>query len=451
MSSATPLHSSDPLKHLTRLVTDGTEDDLRDYVNNVHPAEMALLLESVLPEQRKIIWPLIAIANVGNILVDMHIEVAKGLIDLSSDDDLIRSVKELESDDLIDLLQLFPKALVAKILAAKPEEEKAHLQSTLSYDDHSAGGLMSLDVVTVRADVALDVVMRYLRNRGDIPSATDTLFVVDRENKFQGGLPIQSLLLHDPKTMVSELVEDTVHAFHSHTSAHEVALLFEHRNILSAAVIAENGRLLGRITIDDVIDVIREEADHSLMSMAGLDQEHDIFAPVMVSARYRTIWLGVNLFTALLASWVIGLYAATIEQIIALAVLMPIVASMGGIAGSQTLTLVIRGLALQQIGDSNAGKLLSKEISVGTVNGAIWAVVIGIITSIWFSSFGLGVLIAVAMMINLICAALSGAIIPLILHKLGIDPALAGGVLLTTVTDVVGFMAFLGLATLFLL
>ena len=444
-------HQTDQLKQLTKLFAGGSQNDLRDFVHSVYPAEMALLLESILPEQRKIIWPLIPAILMGDILIDMHIEVAKGLIDLTSEEDLFSAVSNLESDDLIDLLQVFPKHIVTKILASKTPEQKGHLESALSYDEDTAGGLMSLDVVTVRADVTLDVVMRYLRNLGTLPSATDTLFVVDRENKFQGGLPLQSLLINDPKTMVSNLIEDNVHAFKFHSSAHDVALSFEQRNFLSAAVVAENGRLLGRITIDDVVDVIRDEADHSLMSMAGLDLEHDIFAPVMVSARYRTIWLGVNLFTALLASWVIGLYSATIEQVIALAILMPIVASMGGIAGSQTLTLVIRGLALQQIGDSNAGKLIIKEISVGAVNGLIWAFVIALITGIWFSSAGLGALIGAAMIINLICAALAGATIPLLLNKVGIDPALAGGVLLTTVTDVVGFMAFLSLATAFLI
>jgi magnesium transporter len=451
MPAATKTPKSNPLKQLTRLLDKGSMEDLRDFVESVYPAEMALLLESIPPEQRKIIWPLVPTYLMGEILVDLHIEVTKGLIKLSSEADLLNAVGNLQSDDLVDLLQVFPGNLVAEILASKNSEEKSHLESALSYDEDTAGGLMSSDIVTVRADVTLEVVLRYLRNRGNIPAATDILFVVDREKKFQGGLPIQALLIHHPKTLVSELIEDNVYAFNYHSSAHDVALLFEQRDILSAAVTLENGRLLGRITIDDVIDVIRGEADHSLMSMAGLDEEHDMFAPVITSAKYRTVWLGVNLLTALFASWVIGLYSATIEQIVALAILMPIVASMGGVAGSQTLTLVIRGLALQQIGDSNAGKLLIKEISVGAVNGLIWAVVVAFIAGIWFSSAGLGLLIGSAMVINLICAALAGASIPLLLNKIGIDPALAGGVLLTTVTDVVGFMAFLGLATTFML
>jgi magnesium transporter len=275
--------------------------------------------------------------------------------------------------------------------------------------------------------------------------------VVDRHHVYQGVLSLSDLLTQDRHLLVAQVMDTQVATIPYQMPAAKVALFFEQRGLHSAPVINEDGVLLGKITLNELIPVIRAEAGHPFMSMAGLDEEHDIFAPVMTSARRRAVWLGINLFTAFLASWVIGWFEATLDQIVALAVLMPIVASMGGIAGSQTLTLVIRGLALKQVSGANASKLLFKELSVGAVNGVLWAVVVALIAGLWFESASIGILLGSAMVINLLCAALAGATIPLALNKIGIDPALAGGVLLTTVTDVVGFMAFLGLATVFLL
>jgi Mg/Co/Ni transporter MgtE (contains CBS domain) len=310
---------------------------------------------------------------------------------------------------------------------------------------------MSLDVLTIRADVTLDVVIRFLRKRMMMPSSTDSLIVVDRADRVQGVLPLSSLLIHNPATKVSTVMNAKVQGIPYQMSATDVAMMFEQRQMLSAPVVRENGRLMGRITIDDVVGIIREEADHTIMSMAGLDEEQDMFAPVLTSAKRRAVWLGVNLITAFLASWVIGLFEATLEEIVALAVLMPIVASMGGIAGSQTLTLVVRGLALRQVSTANASQLLIKEVSVGVVNGVTWATIVAIIASIVFQSTDLGILLGAALVINLVCASIAGASIPLMLDRLGIDPALAGGVLLTTVTDCIGFLSFLGLATIFLI
>ena len=293
--------------------------------------------------------------------------------------------------------------------------------------------------------------MRYLRLRGEIPELTDNLMVVDRFDHYQGLLSLATLLTSDPGASVAEVMDRAVVGILASTTDDAVARLFEDRDLISAPVVDEAGKLLGRITIDDVVDVIREEADHSLMSMAGLDEENDIFAPAMLSARRRAVWLGINLATAFLASWVIGLYEATLEKVVALAVLMPIVASMGGIAGSQTLTIMIRGLALGQVGPTNARTLMIKEILVSIMNSIIWSVVVAIVATAWFQNTDIGLIIAAALMINLVCAALAGFSIPLALKHLGIDPALAGGVLLTTVTDVVGFMAFLGLGTWYLL
>jgi len=293
--------------------------------------------------------------------------------------------------------------------------------------------------------------LRYLRLRGEIPELTDNLMVVDRFDHYQGLLSLATLLTSDPDASVAEVMDRAVDGILASTTDDAVARLFEDRDLISAPVVDEAGKLLGRITIDDVVDVIREEADHSLMSMAGLDEENDIFAPAMLSARRRAVWLGINLATAFLASWVIGLYEATLEKVVALAVLMPIVASMGGIAGSQTLTIMIRGLALGQVGPTNARTLMNKEILVSIMNSIIWSVVVAIVATAWFQNTDIGLIIAAALMINLVCAALAGFSIPLALKHLGIDPALAGGVLLTTVTDVVGFMAFLGLGTWYLL
>jgi magnesium transporter len=438
------------LKRMTELLGSGSENEVRQFIQELYPAEIALLIESLAPEDRKKIWKLIPLNTVGEILVDLHVEVANGLIEITDWQDLTTAVESLESDDLIDLLHTLPEPLLSKVTESIGIQERRRLESALSYDDSTAGGLMSLDVLTVRADVSLDVVLRYLRKRGSMPRATDNLVVVDRNDHFQGVLPLAVLLTKNPHAMVSEVMDFSMSGIPYQMPAGEVALLFEQRDMISAPVVAEDGKVLGRITVDDIVDVIREEADHSLMSMAGLDEELDIFSPVMTSAKRRAIWLGINLLTAFLASWVIGLFEATLDRIVALAVLMPIVASMGGVAGSQTLTLVIRGLALRQISSINAIRLFRKEIAVGVVNGALWAVIVACIAGIWFQSSSIGLLLGSAMLINLVCAALAGASIPLALQKIGVDPALAGGVLLTTVTDVIGFMAFLGLATLFL-
>jgi magnesium transporter len=310
---------------------------------------------------------------------------------------------------------------------------------------------MNTDVVTVRADVNLETVIRFLRRRGEIPEKTNRLMVVDRENKYLGVLRLAALLINEPETSVRTLMDAGFPAIPASATASDVAKLFEHRDLISAPVVDAAGRLLGRITVDDVVDVIRDEGEHSLMSMAGLHEGEDMFAPVMKTARGRSLWLGVNLGTALLASWVIGWFEATLQQVVALAILMPVVASMGGVAGSQALTVVIRGMALGQIGWSNARWLIYKELMVGILNSLVWAVVVGVVAFAWFRDPRLGVIVGVALVINLVVAALFGAGIPLLLRKLSIDPALAGGVLLTTVTDVVGFSAFLGLGALFLL
>jgi magnesium transporter len=299
--------------------------------------------------------------------------------------------------------------------------------------------------------VTLETVLRYLRMRGEIPEKTDALFVVNRHDRYLGVLHLSRLLTEDPERTVGEVMDTDVEGIAPGTPATEVASLFQDRDLVSAAVVADDGgQLLGRITVDDVVDVIRDEAEHSVMSMAGLDEDADMFAPVVPSARRRGVWLGINLVTAFLAAWVVGLFEATIQQIVALAVLMPIVASMGGVAATQTLTLIVRGLALGQIERANARWLLTKEIAVALLNGLAWATVVGFVAWLWFGQWRLAAVIFAAMVVNLVAAALAGVTVPLALKRFGVDPAVAGGVIVTTVTDVIGFASLLGLGTLML-
>ncbi|MCK9607374.1 MAG: magnesium transporter [Methylomonas sp.] len=451
MSSLPIENSKQLLNRVGKILEKGSQIEIRNLVHSLYPAETAHILEALEPEQRAKIWLVIPPSVMGEILVEVNVDVGSSLLKITDRKDLIAACENMGSDSMVDLLHVLPEPLLSQVIETIGAQNRSRFEKTLRYAEHTAGGLMSQDVLTVRSDVTLDVVARYLRKRGKIPTGTESLIVVDRTEQFQGILPLSQFLASDPHSKVADVMDSRGIAVIYSMPSRDVVRLFEQRNLLSMPVVADDGKVIGRITIDDIVDVIREEADHSLMGMAGLTEEHDMFSPVMTSAKRRAVWLGINLLTAFLAAWVIDLFEDTIQQIVALAVLMPIVASMGGIAGSQTLTLVIRGLALQQVSAGNTWSLLIKEVSVGLVNGLIWSVVVASIAGFWFHNMHLGLLLGSAMMINLVCAALSGVTIPVVLDRLGIDPALAGGVLLTTVTDVVGFMAFLGLATLFLL
>lgn len=439
------------LETISSSLRDDSHEQIVELLSEMHPAEIAHLLESLPVNQREKVWTSIPEDTGGEILLHLNDEARAGLISQMETDQLVAATETLDTDDLADILPEMPQDVVQEILLSLETQERDRLKSVLSYDEDSAGGLMDLDTIVIRSDITLEVVLRYLRGKGSLPKGTDNLFVVDRENHYIGLLPLSLILTRNPDLIVNELMITNVEGISATKHARDVANLFEHRDLITAAVVDDENHLLGRITIDDVVDVMRDEADHSLMSMAGLHEEEDMFAPVFTSTRRRSVWLGVNLLTAFLASWVIGLFGATIEKMVALAVLMPIVASMGGIAGSQTLTLVIRGMALGQVGKSNSRRLLLKEMWIGVWNGLIWAIVIAIVAGLWFQSSQLGFVIAAAIVINLIVAAVSGAGIPLILKRFGADPALAGTVVLTTVTDIVGFLSFLGLATLYLL
>lgn len=439
------------LEAISTSLRDEQPEKIVEILSEMHPAEIAHLLESLPGNQREKVWPYVPDDTDGEILLHLNDEARAALINKMETNELVAATETLDTDDLADILPEMPQDVVQEILLSLETQERDRLKSVLSYDEDSAGGLMDLDTIVIRSDISLDVVLRYLRGKGSLPKGTDNLFVVDRENHYIGLLPLSLILTSNPELQVKELMVTNIEGILADKHARDVANLFEHRDLITAPVVDGENHLLGRITIDDVVDVIRDEADHSLMSMAGLHEEEDMFAPVFTSTRRRSIWLGVNLLTAFLASWVIGLFGATIEKMVALAVLMPIVASMGGIAGSQTLTLVIRGMALGQVGKSNSRRLLLKEMWIGVWNGLIWALVIACVAGLWFQSTQLGFVIAAAIIINLIVAAVSGAAIPLLLKRFGADPALAGTVVLTTVTDIVGFLSFLGLATIYLL
>ncbi len=453
-SSTVPRVSDESNLHeLQAVISGGAMLRAGRMLKTLQAAEVAHLLESLPLEQRGLLWALVKEqrGDEGEVLLHVTDEVREGLINDMEPAQLIAAAEGLATDDLADLVKDLPQVITQEVLGSLDHQNRDRLERVLSYPKDSAGGLMNVDTVTVRAEVTLYVVIRYLRQLRDrMPADTDSLFVVNREGKYLGVITLAALLTHDPDDTVAEVMSLDRKPIQADWSSREVANRFEKHDLVSAPVVDDQGHLLGRITIDDVVDVIREEGEHQFMGQAGLSEDEDMFAPVLVSARRRALWLGVNLMTAFLAAWVIGQFEATLSQVVALAVLMPVVASMGGVAGTQTLTLAIRGIALGQLSYSNARWLLFKELAVAAINSVIWAAVVALVAGLWFQSINIAMLIAVALTINLMFAALAGAVLPLILDRMGVDPALAGGVLLTTVTDVVGFLAFLGLAGWFL-
>ena len=426
----------------------GTLGDVAGILAEMPPGDIAYLLSSSPPDYRALLLGLLGSEQEALVVNELPDELRSAILIDRAPEALAGIVERLDDDDVADILHELPEDVTGQVLAIMDEQYRQRLQTVLSFPDDVAGGLMSTDTITIRADLTLDVVLRYLRRHVEIPQNTDNLIVVNRSDKLVGLLPIRTLLVSDPAVSVREMMITNQDAIAADTPATEVARRFERNDWISAPVVDETGKLLGRITIDDVVDVIIEEADHSLTSLAGLAEE-DTFATVWQSAPRRAVWLAINLATALLASSVISLFQGTIEKVVALAVLMPVVASMGGIAGTQSLTILIRAMAMGQINDRNQVWLIGRESLIGLINGILWAAVVAITASLWFEDYTLGLIIACAMLINLVTAGLSGAGLPLVLQRLNIDPALAGGVLVTTVTDIVGFLTFLGLATWF--
>lgn len=416
----------------------------------LHPSEIALLVESLPRNERGVIWGMVDSEDRGETLLHLTETVREDLVQHMEVADVVAAAKGMPIDDLADFVEGLPETVTVQVLRAMDARDRDRLEQVLAYEPDTAGGLMSLDIVTVRPDVTLDVVHRYLRMRGRLWATTDTLFVVDRYGRYRGTLPLAKIITRDPDSLVSSVM-DRAAPLRVTQPASEVAQRFENFDLISTPVVDENDRLVGRITIDDVVDVIRKDSEQRLMHMAGLTQDEDIFAPVIVAARRRAIWLGVNLFAALLVSRVVGFFEATIGQIVALAVLMPVVASMGGICANQIVALVVRGLALGQVGRGNLRALLKKEMTVAFANGVLWAVVVAIVAYVWFGNPALALVIGSSMAINLGIAAVVGVTVPIAVRSLRIDPALASPVVVTTTTDAMGYFVFLGLGTLFLL
>ena len=410
--------------------------------------EIANLIESSPPNAKTIIWSLISESKHATVLQALDEDVAANFVKTMDSQTVAHITESLDADDAADILQQLPNRVIQEILSAMSAQNRARIETVLPFEEDTAGGLMDTNIITIRPRLTIDVVLRYLRRHDDIPASTDRLFVVNASNKYLGTLSINQLLTADPNATVKALMDEDKPIPVTMNDA-EVAQRFKQNGWISAPVIDAEGMILGRITIDDVVDVIIDDADHSFMSMAGLDEDEDTFAPLKKTAPRRAIWLGINLITAILASSVINIFQDTIDKVVALAVLMPIVASMGGVAGSQTLTVVIRGIALGKIGNSNRKWLLIREVLAGLLNGLLWASALGLFTAWWFEDFTMAIIIWIATMINLFTAAIGGTLLPPALKRMGIDPALAGSVALTTLTDIVGFLAFLGLATLF--
>jgi magnesium transporter len=442
------------LDELSEVLDSGAIIKARNLLNALYPSEIADVIEGSPRNRRDLIWSLVSNENKGETLAELTEEVRGNLLDELIDEDgpegLAVIAENLDTDDLADIIQSLPKNLIKKTVKSLDKQNQDRLSKVLSFPDDTAGGLMNIDTINVRANVTVEVLLKYLRSLKKLPEQTNIVFVTDIMNKYYGFVSIQDLLVTNTGTLISDIMTKDNNIIEPDTTQHEVARIFENADLVSAAVVDRDGILLGRITVDDVVDVIREEADDSVLNMAGLNKDDDIFAPIIQSTKRRSLWLGANLLTAIMAAAAIGIFEATIEKVVALAILMPIVASMGGIAGMQSLALVIRSQALDQIGSSNSRLLILKEASIGVLNGLLWSSIVALAVYFWFESVFLGIVIASALLINLIIGAISGVSLPLILARLKIDPALAGGVILTTITDIVGFISLLGIATLIL-
>lgn len=437
------------VSQIKHLIASRSGQEIQSLLCELKPQDLADVLESSPPAQRTLLWELLDESQQSEIIRHVDEDVVLSLLSDKSGEQIATVLEQTDDDDTADILQQLPADLIQKVLIAMDVQDRGRVENLLAYPEDTAGGMMDTDTISVRPQVSLYVVFRYLRRHSELPSMTDSIFVVNSGDAFVGVLPLSSLLVSNPMLTVGEIMVTEIEAIPADMSEHDVAAKFERYDLVSAPVIDQDNKLLGRITIDDVVDVIIDEADHSILGMAGLNEDSDIFAPIVKTAKSRAIWLGANLITAFIAASVIDIFKDTIEKVVALAVLMPIVASMGGVAGSQTLTLVIRNMAQDELFDNNLAWLTRREVAVGAINGCLWSLVVAVATSMFFNDINLGIIIAAALVINLLTAALSGALLPSFLRSIGIDPAIAGTVVLTTITDVVGFLSFLGLATLF--
>lgn len=425
--------------------------ELQKKLDELHSADIAYILEALPLEQRLLVWDLVKVERDGDILLEVSDAVRESLIASMDSEELLAAAEQLDTDEIADLAPDLPHDVMQELLESLDSQNRAHLQSAMSYPEDTVGSLMDFDMVSIRDDISLEVVLRYLRRLGKLPGHTDKLFVVDRNDNFRGVLSLKRLLVHDPEASVAAVMAEDAVTFHPDDEAGDAASAFERYDLVSAPVVDRNNKLVGRLTVDVVMDFIREETDSEMLSMAGLREEEDLFATVWKSIQNRWTWLALNLVTAFIASRVIGVFEGSIEKIVALAALMPIVAGIGGNSGNQTTTMIVRALALGQIRGGSIRKLFLKELGVSLINGLIWGGIIGLVAWLLYRNAALGVVMTGAMMLNLVLAALMGVLIPMLMHKLGRDPAVGSSVMITAVTDSGGFFIFLGLATLFLL
>lgn len=447
------VHKQDMPKHdlVESLVHKQNLSELQKKLDVLHPADVAYILEALPLDDRLKVWDLVKAERDGEILLEVSDAVRQTLIADMDSQELLAAAEQLDTDELADLAPDLPKDVLQDLMFSLDAQNRERLQSALSYPDDAVGALMDFDIVTIREDITLEVALRYLRRLGNLPDHTDKLFVVDRSDILRGVLPLKRMVVHELDVNVADVMAEDAVVFHPEDVADEAAKAFERYDLVTAPVVDSNHKLVGRITVDAVMDFIRDEAESDKLSMAGLREEEDFFASVWKSVQNRWAWLAVNLITALIASRVIGLFEGSIEKIVALAALMPIVAGIGGNSGNQTTTMIVRGLALGQISSHNMNSLIKKELGVALLNGLIWGGVLGLIAYVLYRNYELGLVMMGAMTLNLLLAAIMGVMIPLVMNKFGRDPAVGSSVLITAMTDSGGFMIFLGLATIFLL
>ncbi|MDX1298361.1 MAG: magnesium transporter, partial [Pseudomonas sp.] len=425
--------------------------ELQRKLDELHSADVAHILEALPLGDRQTVWQLVKAERDGDILLEVSDAVRETLLADMDDHEILAAAKEMDADELADLASELPRDVVHELMETLDAQQRERVRSALSYEDDQVGALMDFEMVTIREDVSLEVVLRYLRRLKELPGHTDKLFVVDYDGVLKGVLPVKRLLVNDPDKLVSEVMATDPVSFHPDEDGYDAAQAFERYDLISTPVVDKNGKLIGRLTIDEMVDLIREESESEVLNMAGLREEEDIFASVWKSLRNRWAWLAINLVTAFMASRVIGLFEDSIEKLVALAALMPIVAGIGGNSGNQTITMIVRAMALDQVSTGNTSRLIRKELGVGLVNGIVWGGVIGVVAYLLYDSWSLGVVITAAMVLNLLLAALMGVLIPMTLVRMGRDPALGASVMITAVTDSGGFFIFLGLASVFLL
>jgi magnesium transporter len=425
--------------------------ELQRKLDELHSADVAHILEALPLGDRLTVWQLVKVERDGDILLEVSDAVRETLLADMDDHEILAAAREMDADELADLASELPRDVVHELMESLDAQQRERVRSALSYEEDQVGALMDFEMVTIREEVTLEVVLRYLRRLKELPGHTDKLFVVDHEGVLRGVLPVKRLLVNDPDKLVSEVMATDPVSFHPDEDVYDAAQAFERYDLISTPVVDKNGKLIGRLTIDEMVDLIREESESEVLNMAGLREEEDIFASVWKSVRNRWAWLAVNLVTAFFASRVIGLFEDSIEKLVALAALMPIVAGIGGNSGNQTITMIVRAMALDQLGAGHGSRLIRKELGVGLINGIIWGGVIGVVAYLLYDSWSLGVVMTAAMTLNLLLAALMGVLIPMTLARLGRDPALGSSVMITAMTDSGGFFIFLGLASLFLL